>query len=505
MTYGKTLMILASAAFAVTGIAPAAAAASVANMSYGSQGWNVSVLQEELVNLGYHPGSVGGQFTHETLNAVKKFQENNGIAVDGIVGPVTERTIASDLTQQYDAVSGALGSQSITYGDYGPSVVTLQGDLSQLGYQPGPADGVFNRQTGQALMAFQQKAGLDVSEIVGPSTYAALKTALGDSTAIHTPAVNSVSSSKPWVLGYYTQYSPDSTSSQDSLASNLKTISAIAPLWYTFQASGHLVKQGYNRSQVRAYADKHGVGIYPLVTNGDSNDKILTDASVRNAVVDQLVALAKQDGYQGYNIDFEGLNYWDEQGLTDFVKNLSEQLTPLGKTVTIAVIPRTPTDPYNRAYNYQALAPYVSKIVLMTYDDHCIGTAAGPVAPISWVKAAVKYAVARVNPSKVVLGLAAYGYNWSSTGNTVEVHDDQAVQLAAQYGVPIQWNANDDEAHFTYTSNGNTHQVYFENGYSDAFKLQLVQQYHLGGVAIWRLGDEDEHLWTVLNTMGFSH
>jgi spore germination protein YaaH len=217
------------------------------------------------------------------------------------------------------------------------------------------------------------------------------------------------------------------------------------------------------------------------------------------------VELARQDGYQGFNIDFEGLNYWDEQGLTDFVQSLSQQLMPLNKTVTIAVIPRTASDPYNKAYNYRALAPYVSRIVLMTYDAHSIGTPAGAVAPISWVKAAIQYAVARVNPSKVVLGIAAYGYNWSSSGNTVEVHDGQAVQIAGKFGVPILWNAQEDEAHFSYTANGHTHQVYFENGYSDAFKLQLVNQYHLGGVAIWRLGDEDQHLWTALDTMEFSH
>lgn len=260
---------------------------------------------------------------------------------------------------------------------------------------------------------------------------------------------------------------------------------------------------GYSHATIRSFAAAHGIGIYPLVTNAGTNDTILTNPTIRAQVVASLTRLAIRDNYPGFNIDFEGLNYWDRQGMSAFVIALAQSLKPLGKVVTVAVIPKTVTDPYGRAYDFRILGQYAAKVVLMTYDHHDIGSPAGPVAPIGWVKAAVAYALTRMPAQKIVLGLAAYGYNWGSNGTTVEVHDLAAVHLAGREGVPIQWNSTYGESTFSYTSAGIKHTVWFENGYSDAAKIALANANHLGGVAIWRLGDEDPHLWTVLQQFGY--
>lgn len=306
-------------------------------------------------------------------------------------------------------------------------------------------------------------------------------------------------SAQSLVLGYSTQYSPQSVSSQQTLSANLNTINAIAPLWYSYRKNGSLETHGYNRAAIRAYAYGRGVSVLPLVTNAGLNDQILINPALRQTVVDSLTHLAVTDGYQGFNIDFEGLNYWAQAGLTAFVAALSQRLHPMGKMVTIAIIPKTASDPYGRAYSQSALGQYADKVVLMTYDHHDIGSSAGPVAPLPWVSAAVNYSLSQMPSNKIVLGLAAYGYNWSSTGQTVEVHDLGAVRLAAQHGAPISWDAVSQEPTFHYSVGGVTHTVWYENGYSDAAKIQLARADHLGGVAIWRLGDQDPYLFTAIN------
>lgn len=57
----------------------------------GMKGEYVSLLQTKLVNKGYSVGPCGidGDFGSATLNAVKQFQRDNGLAVDGIVGKNT--------------------------------------------------------------------------------------------------------------------------------------------------------------------------------------------------------------------------------------------------------------------------------------------------------------------------------------------------------------------------------------------------------------------------------
>ncbi|MBR6551476.1 MAG: peptidoglycan-binding protein [Clostridia bacterium] len=54
-------------------------------LSYGSSGEEVKELQKSLNNMGYSL-DVDGKFGTKTQNAVKSYQKNNGLSVDGIVG-----------------------------------------------------------------------------------------------------------------------------------------------------------------------------------------------------------------------------------------------------------------------------------------------------------------------------------------------------------------------------------------------------------------------------------
>lgn len=53
---------------------------------FGSRGADVMYLQQRLTAKGYGVGSIDGIFGNKTLEAVKAFQVENNLAVDGIVG-----------------------------------------------------------------------------------------------------------------------------------------------------------------------------------------------------------------------------------------------------------------------------------------------------------------------------------------------------------------------------------------------------------------------------------
>lgn len=55
----------------------------------GSRGTEVRNIQTKLKSLGYYSGSVDGIYGVNTQTAVKKFQKNCGLTVDGIAGPKT--------------------------------------------------------------------------------------------------------------------------------------------------------------------------------------------------------------------------------------------------------------------------------------------------------------------------------------------------------------------------------------------------------------------------------
>ncbi len=64
---------------------------NIPTLRNGSKGSVTKSLQILLIGRGYSCGSCGadGDFGSGTMTAVKKFQKNNGLTVDGIVGPAT--------------------------------------------------------------------------------------------------------------------------------------------------------------------------------------------------------------------------------------------------------------------------------------------------------------------------------------------------------------------------------------------------------------------------------
>ena len=56
---------------------------------YGSRGNEVRQIQDKLKRWGYYTGNIDGIYGSLTVSAVKKFQQKNGLSVDGIAGTRT--------------------------------------------------------------------------------------------------------------------------------------------------------------------------------------------------------------------------------------------------------------------------------------------------------------------------------------------------------------------------------------------------------------------------------
>lgn len=63
------------------------------NLSWGSQGADVTTAQTRLSNWGYYDGPISGIFGAQTYEAVQLFQRRNGLTADGIIGPQTRAAL----------------------------------------------------------------------------------------------------------------------------------------------------------------------------------------------------------------------------------------------------------------------------------------------------------------------------------------------------------------------------------------------------------------------------
>ncbi len=103
-------------------------------------------------------------------SAVRSFQQERGISVDGVVGPMT--------FQRLEEARWKLGDRVVSYTysrpTAGDDIIDLQRQLNTLGFQLTRIDGVFGSETDRALREFQRNCGLEADGTCGPEVWRAL-------------------------------------------------------------------------------------------------------------------------------------------------------------------------------------------------------------------------------------------------------------------------------------------------------------------------------------------
>ena len=174
---------------------PTTPAATSSTLKKGSTGAEVRKMQQRLKDLGYLKGSVDGDFGDATETAVKNFQQQHGLTVDGKAGTATLSKLYSDSAKRAPSVTNtarptatptarvtATPNLSTDYylevGSSGSRVRTLQNRLIELGWLDGKADGEYEGATEYAVKAFQARySSLWEDGVAGPDTLKTLYSA----------------------------------------------------------------------------------------------------------------------------------------------------------------------------------------------------------------------------------------------------------------------------------------------------------------------------------------
>jgi spore germination protein YaaH len=213
------------------------------------------------------------------------------------------------------------------------------------------------------------------------------------------------------------------------------------------------------------------------------------------------VANVDKYNFSGVNIDLEGIPAYGRQSYTDFLRELGAVLREKNKLLTVAIPAKTydnAKDHWSGAYDYKAIGKLADYVVIMSYDEHWFGGAPGPVASLPWVTKVIEYGVNTIPRSKILMGIGCYGYDWPASGQGKAITWKAMDGLVKMYG-NVLWDDNNSVPHLVYWKGGKKHNVWYENSYSLAIKLKLVNSYNIGGIAIWRLGYEDQSFWETVS------
>uniref|UniRef100_UPI000B2C9826 glycosyl hydrolase family 18 protein n=1 Tax=Clostridium sp. NkU-1 TaxID=1095009 RepID=UPI000B2C9826 len=128
------------------------------------------------------------------------------------------------------------------------------------------------------------------------------------------------------------------------------------------------------------------------------------------------------------------------------------------------------------------------------------------VAPINMVRRVVEYAVTAIPTEKISLGIPNYGYDWPlpyerGVTRARTINNLEAVQIAIDHGVEIQFDEVAMSPYFRYWQYGIQHEVWFEDVRSYKAKFDLIKEFGLTGAGYWQLMQFFRANWLLLEQM----
>ncbi len=301
-----------------------------------------------------------------------------------------------------------------------------------------------------------------------------------------------------WVNGYAYPFIQ-----QDVLNETLPYLSSLSVFSYGFTTEGDLIPPTLDDSFMINAALTEGVRpvltLTPLDSNGNFNNFLITsvvnDQAAKDNLLNNLLVTVQERGFQGVDIDFEYIRPEDRIPFADFVADVRNFLSPYGYHVSVALAPKTSDTQAGLLYegkDYALLGEAADSVLLMTYEW---GYTYGPpmaVAPVNKVRQVVEYAVTRINPAKIDLGIPNYGYEWTlpfvqGSSRATTVSNQEAVRIAIEAGVPIQFDEVAMSPFFQYEKDGQLHEVWFEDVRSYREKFSLLPTYGLRGMGYWQI------------------
>ncbi|RDW16819.1 LysM peptidoglycan-binding domain-containing protein [Oceanobacillus chungangensis] len=266
---------------------------------------------------------------------------------------------------------------------------------------------------------------------------------------------------------------------------------------------------------LKTIADRNNTALMLVVTNlegGSFNSDlvhiILTVQAVQNKLLDNIVNTASREGFTDIHFDFEFIPPADGDAYITFLRKAKERFSQAGLLMSVALAPKTSATQSGtlyEAHDYEAIGEIADFVVLMTYEW---GYSYGPpmaVSPLDQVRRVVEYALTEMPAEKILLGQNLYGYDWTlpfvEGGKAARaVSPQQAIAIARENNVAIEYNTTAQAPFFRYTTNeGVQHEVWFEDARSIQAKFDLIRELNLRGIAYWKLGLAFPQNWLLLN------
>ncbi len=193
--------------------------------------------------------------------------------------------------------------------------------------------------------------------------------------------------------------------------------------------------------------------------------------------------------YDGIQIDFESVPKDARWHFQRFLRDLKKSMPK--KIISVALPARRSAS--TDAYDYPAIARIVDRVIIMAYDQHYRTSKPGPVAAKSWSRAVAEYAISKIPPKKLIMGLPLYGRAWQEKRYDKALRFSHIEHILSNYNIA---KTEDEEYGIRFEFEVPVRVIgYYENAASILAKLKVYASMGITGVSFWRVGQEDKNLW----------
>ena len=294
------------------------------------------------------------------------------------------------------------------------------------------------------------------------------------------------------------------------------------------------------------------VEIIPTIFRWENEEKKISevigyndDGKIKKKHIDIIMKEIETYGYDGIDIDYEGMECHKKPYFEKFIKLLSKEMKQKNKILSVAVHPKTfakkPKKIYCKgnnqettveyreswrgptAHDYSFFAKYTDRIKIMAYELHprkYKDPGPGPQAPNSWLKEVIKYAQTKIPNDKLYMAIPTYGYDWGlnckprvrpvfygnidakiKLGSHYQPTNIEAI--VQKYGKMNEWKNLTkfskvhsgkvyEDPSIWYTKDGCDRVAFYMNREAFEKKMELLISYKLGGFSFWQLRADND-------------
>ncbi|MDB4924298.1 glycosyltransferase [Mucilaginibacter sp.] len=220
-------------------------------------------------------------------------------------------------------------------------------------------------------------------------------------------------------------------------------------------------------------------------------ERIIKNKKIRATFINSIVTQLTKYKFQGINLDLDNIANRNAPNYIAFQEELYKTLHPLGFLVTQNVIPE------DEQFDIVRLQHFNDYLFIMAIDQHNDGSNAGDISNKQWVEEILDNVCSKIPSEKVILTIAAGGFDWPENNIGISIGYQQAISTAQQNSSKIIFDPVSSNLHFKYTDeNSLPHTIYFTDAATNFNIIRMADDWATGGVALWRLGFEDPRLWS---------